>query len=159
MEEKKTIPLDGVKAKEAEERFRTGCNCCQAVVMAFAPELGLPEETLLRLSSSFGGGVGRSRELCGAVSGMAIVMGLLKGYSDLGDKELKAAHYDRLQRLCGRFREANGSLRCADLLGELAGPAGPVPGDRTPQYYGERPCPRLVAQAAALLEEELARED
>ena len=81
MTAEKTIPLDGVKAKEAERCFKSGCNCCQAVVMAFAPELGLPEETLLRLSSSFGGGVGRMREICGAVSGMAIVLGLLRGYS------------------------------------------------------------------------------
>ena len=91
------------------------------------------------------------RELCGAVSGMAIVMGLLRGYSDLQDKSLKAAHYDRLQGLCSRFLEENGSLRCGDLLGETQGPRGPVPGDRTPQYYEERPCPRLVAQAAALV--------
>ena len=158
MTAEKTITLDGVKAKEAERCFKSGCNCCQAVVMAFAPELGLPEETLLRLSSSFGGGVGRMREICGAVSGMAIVLGLLRGYSDLQDKGLKAAHYDRMQGLCSRFLEANGSLRCGELLGEAQGPKGPVPGDRTPQYYQERPCPRLVAQAAALLEEELARD-
>ncbi len=156
MSEKTAISLEGEKAKLAEKHFREGCNCCQAVVMAFAPELGLDEETLLRLSSSFGGGVGRMRELCGAVSGMAIVMGLLRGYSDLQDKSLKAAHYDRLQGLCSRFLEENGSLRCGDLLGETQGPRGPVPGDRTPQYYEERPCPRLVAQAAALVEEALA---
>jgi len=146
----------GEKGLLALKAFESGCNCCQAVVMAFAPECGLERETVLRLASSFGGGFGRMRELCGAVSGAGMVLGLLRGYTDITGTEEKQRHYERLQTLCGRFREEQGYLRCGELLDKLAGEPGPAPGERTPEYYAARPCSRLVACAADLTAELLA---
>lgn len=146
------------KARLARENFESGCNCAQSVLLAFGEECGLERETALRLASSFGGGFGRMRELCGAVSGAGMVLGLLRGYTDLTGTEEKQGHYERIQRLCGRFREEQGHLRCAELLEKLAGEPGPVPGERTPAYYKARPCGRIVACAARLAAEELARE-
>ncbi len=146
----------GEKGLLALKNFESGCNCCQAVVMAFAGECGLDRETALRLASSFGGGFGRMRELCGAISGGGIVLGLLLGYTDLSGDEDKQQHYARLQTLCRRFREEQGHLRCGELLDKLQGEPGPVPGTRTPEYYASRPCSRLVACAADLTAELLA---
>lgn len=140
----------GQKGELALENFESGCNCCQAVLLAFVPECGLDRETALKLASSFGGGFGRMRELCGAVSGAGMVLGLMAGYTDLtGDGE-KQEHYRRIQELCGRFQEAQGHLRCGELLDKLQGEPGPVPGARTPEYYKARPCGRLVEYAANL---------
>ena len=148
----------GQKGELALENFESGCNCCQAVLLAFAPECGLDRETALRLASSFGGGFGRMRELCGAVSGAGMVLGLLRGYTGLEDKPAKQQHYDLIQRLCQRFQEEQGHLRCGDLLEKLAGEPGPEPGDRTPEYYKARPCGRIVACAARLAAEALEAE-
>lgn len=141
------------KGRLALENFESGCSCSQAVLLAFAPECGLDRETALRLASSFGGGFGRMRELCGALSGAGMVLGLLRGYTDLADKPAKQRHYDLIQRLCRRFEEEQGHLRCADLLEKLQGEPGPAPADRTPEYYKARPCGRLVACAARITQE------
>lgn len=145
------------KARLARELFESGCNCAQSVLLAFEAECGLERETALRLASSFGGGFGRMRELCGALSGAGMVLGLLRGYTDLTGTEEKQAHYERIQRLCRRFQEEQGHLRCGELLEKLAGEPGPVPGERTPEYYKARPCGRIVACAARLAAEELER--
>lgn len=152
--------MTGAEAKGglARQNFESGCNCCQAVLLAFAPECGLDRETALRLASSFGGGFGRMRELCGAVSGAGMVLGLLRGYTDLSGKEEKQGHYEVIQTLCSRFTQEQGHLRCGDLLEKLAGEPGPEPGDRTPEYYKARPCGRLVACAARLAAEALEAE-
>lgn len=141
------------KGRLALENFESGCSCSQAVLLAFAPECGLDRETALRLASSFGGGFGRMRELCGALSGAGMVLGLLRGYTDLADKPAKQRHYDLIQRLCRRFEEEQGHLRCSDLLEKLQGEPGPAPADRTPEYYKARPCGRLVACAARITQE------
>lgn len=152
--------MTGAEAKGelARQNFESGCNCCQAVLLAFAPECGLDRETALRLASSFGGGFGRMRELCGAVSGAGMVLGLLRGYTDLSGKEEKQGHYEVIQTLCSRFTQEQGHLRCRDLLEKLAGEPGPEPGDRTPEYYKARPCGRIVACAARLAAEALEAE-
>ena len=93
------------------------------------------------------------RELCGALSGAGMALGLLRGYTALEDKPAKQQHYDLIQRLCQRFQEEQGHLRCADLLEKLQGEPGPEPADRTPEYYKARPCGRLVACAARLTQE------
>lgn len=147
------------KARLAREEFESGCSCSQAVLLAFREECGLSRETALRLASSFGGGFGRMRELCGAVSGAGIVLGLLRGYTDITGTEEKQAHYARLQRMCGRFREEQGELRCGALLEKLAGEPGPAPEARTAEYYRARPCGKIVACAARLAAEELERQD
>ncbi len=100
----------------AEQLFRNGYNCAQAVLMAFADVTGLEPDTAARLASSFGGGLGRMREVCGAVSGASMVLGLVKGYADPTDADAKKAHYHLVQEFARRFREKNGSIICRDLL-------------------------------------------
>ena len=143
------------KAKEAMELFRQGYNCAQAVMASFCKELGLEEKQAMMLASSFGGGMGRMREVCGAVSGMAMVLGLAQGYSDPKATGEKAAHYDKVQQLAEQFKAENGSIICRELLG-LTAPDGSVPALRTEGYYKKRPCAELVADAAAILDAYIA---
>ena len=139
----------------AEEFFRAGYNCAQAVVVAFHDTLGISERQAARLSSSFGGGMGRMRETCGAVSGMLIVAGLLMGYDEPNNLEVKQAYYARVQALVSAFIERNGTMNCRELLTRAGVPVSPTPAERTPEYYAKRPCERLIASAAALLDEAL----
>ena len=141
------------KGKLARSLFEQGYNCCQSVVCAFAPELGMDRETAARFASAFGGGLGRLREGCGAVSGMALVAGMLYGYSSPLDDANKARTYAMMQELARRFREKNGSIICRDLLGEEGASTDPTPEARTPEYYRRRPCPHLIEDAADLLAE------
>jgi C_GCAxxG_C_C family probable redox protein len=101
------------KAAAAERNFLSGCNCCQSVLLAFADELGQDADTLMRLGSPFGGGIGRLRETCGTVTGMLMVYGWLRGYTDHADKP---AHYERVRALVKEFTEKNGSIVCRELL-------------------------------------------
>ncbi len=139
-------------ADKARELFKQGYNCSQAVLLAFSDVTGLDETTALMLSSSFGGGMGRMREVCGAVSGMFMVIGILYGYSDPKAQTEKAEHYARLQELAEAFRQENGSIICRDLLGLGKGPDQPIPEARTDTYYKKRPCAEMVASAAAITE-------
>lgn len=141
------------KVKKAEDFFRQGYNCSQAVFAAFAEDLGLDLETALKLSSSFGGGMGRLREVCGAVSGMFMAAGMKYGYSDPKDQTAKAEHYRLIQKLAQKFREENGSIVCRELLGLSGGADKPVPEVRTPGYYKKRPCVELVKCAAKIMQE------
>ena len=145
----------GRKGEEAKALFEQGYNCAQAVACAFAPEMGLTQETAARLASAFGGGLGRLRETCGTVSGMAFVIGMLRGYQDPQDIAGKKETYALMQKLAGRFREKNGSLICRELLGLDKAEGSPEPSPRTPEYYRKRPCGELARCAAAILEEEL----
>lgn len=139
--------------KKAESLFKEGYNCAQAVFAAYCEELGIDCETALKLSSSFGGGMGRLREVCGAVSGMFMVAGMKYGYSNPNDAKAKAEHYKLIQDLAQKFKEQNGSIICKDLLG-LSKPEGiPVPEKRTEDYYKKRPCSELVKDAAKILDE------
>lgn len=138
----------------SKEMFCKGYNCAQAVVTAFHKELGMTESEAARLSSSFGGGMGRMRETCGAVSGMLLVAGLLWGYDIPGDDDAKAAHYRLVQKLAGKFRERTGSLVCRELLGSP--PSDPNPTPRTADFYKTRPCAGFVALAAEILDQEIA---
>ena len=140
----------------AEELFREGYNCAQAVLIAFSDVTGLDRGTAARLSSSFGGGLGRMREVCGAVSGAAMVLGMVKGCADPTDTEAKKAHYRRIQDFARRFKELNGSIVCRELLAGVSVTSGGEPEARTSEYYKKRPCPQLVRQAAQILEEMLA---
>ena len=140
------------KKEIAMDYFTQGCNCAQAVVLAFAQETGQDPAALARLSSSFGGGLGRLREVCGAVSGMAIVAGLLYGCDDPADGAAKAAHYARIQALAGEFEAANGSIVCRELLGLTQKRDAPTPTPRGEDFYKKRPCRELVGMAADILE-------
>ena len=142
--------------ERATALFQEGYNCAQAVFCAFADVTGLDLETSARLASSFGGGLGRLREVCGAVSGAAMVLGLVKGYSDPTDRKAKTEHYKLIQDFCARFKEKNGSIVCRELLSGVNTAEGGVPEKRTGEYYKKRPCPTLVREAAELVDEMIA---
>lgn len=144
-------------AKRAEELFYQGYNCCQAVLCAFADELPIDERTLFSMASSFGGGMGRLREVCGAVSAMFLIAGLKFGYRDPKDLEAKGQHYQRIQQLAHQFSQENGSIICRQLLGLREGESEPTPEARTAQYYQKRPCAKLVRQGAQIIENYLER--
>lgn len=143
--------------EKARDLFLSGCSCSQAVFGAFALEMGIDHDTAMKLASSFGGGLGGSRELCGAVSGMLMVAGLKWGYSDIGDNEIKTAHYARTRRLLEAFKAVHGTTVCHELLSDL-GKLSENPSERTPEYYKTRPCARFVETAAAVLVMEMAAE-
>ena len=132
--------------------FREGYNCSQSLVLSFADLLPLEESVLLKLSSSFGGGMGRLREVCGSVSGMFLVCGLLYGYDGPETGPVKAEHYARIQELARRFEEKHGSIVCRELLGLSVRRESPVPEARTAEYYRKRPCPEIIGDAAEILE-------
>ena len=136
---------------KAAELFLSGYNCSQAVVVAFSDLTGLDIQVSAKLASSFGGGMGRMREVCGAVSGMLMVAGLLYGYETPGDDVSKKAHYTRVQYLAGKFREEVGSIVCREILKNP--PSDPNPSPRTAEYYAKRPCARMVMTAARILDE------
>lgn len=140
----------------AAENFSRGYNCAQAVLLAFGDLTGLDEATALSISSSFGGGMGRLREVCGAVSGMFMVAGLLYGESTHLSHEEKAAHYARIQALAAQFREKNGSYLCRELLDGVQVTTGTAPEQRTADYYKKRPCKLLCSDAAELLDRYIA---
>lgn len=144
--------------EKAVELFRDGFNCAQAVAAAFSDVTGLDEKTILLLSSSFGGGLGRMREVCGTVSGMSMVLGALYGFSDTDNPAKKGEIYRRVQELAGAFRAENGSIICRELLsGEIAKDTDPTkPEARTAEYYKKRPCAELVGYAARILDEYIA---
>ena len=145
------------RRETAIARFTAGCNCAEAVVAAFSDLLPVDEKTALMLASPFGGGLGRQREVCGAVFGMCLVAGLLYGRSDVTDPAEKARIYALTRQLCDAFREKNGAIVCRDLLGlEKKEPESPVPTPRTPDFYKKRPCPDLVGDAAGILEAYIA---
>ena len=135
----------------AVENFMLGYNCSQAVVVAFCDVTGMKPQYAARLSSSFGGGMGRMREVCGAVSGMLLVAGLLYGYGTPGDEESKKAHYKLVQELAGKFREREQSIVCREILKNP--PSDPNPTPRNEEFYKKRPCARLVALAAQILDD------
>ena len=144
-------------AGKAMELFLDGYNCAQSVFTAFCYLHGMEEKEALRLSSSFGGGMGRMREVCGALSGIFMAAGLLYGYDSPDDKDAKTEHYRRIQELAGAFKERTGTLLCRELLGlEGMGKDSFIPSDRTEAYYQSRPCKELVGLAAAILDAYLA---
>lgn len=147
---------ESIYSAKAKALFKEGYNCSQSVFLAFADKFDMDRETAAKLSSSFGGGLGRMREVCGAVSGMAMVAGLLYGYDSPADYEGKSAHYARIQELAHAFSEQNGSYVCRELLGLSQKGDNPTPEKRTEEYYKKRPCAELVGMAAAIMEQYIA---
>ena len=146
------------RGDRARELFREGYNCSQAVTLAFAEELearGISREMAAGLASSFGGGLGRLREVCGCVSGMALVCGALEGYTDPKAAVEKQDHYKKIQELVTAFKNENGSYICRELLAGINTDTNPVPEARTESYYKKRPCAELAACAADILERHL----
>lgn len=135
----------------AAELFLNGYNCAQAVAIAFCDMTGLDKDFAARMASSFGGGMGRMREVCGAVSGMLMVAGILYGYDTPGDDASKKAHYARVQTLADQFREQVGSIVCREILRNP--PSDPNPTPRTAAFYAQRPCTRMVILATEILDQ------
>lgn len=139
------------RIEKAVALFKEGFNCSQSVVAAFADKYGFTHEQALRMSASFGGGIGRMRETCGAACGLFLLAGLETGATEGSDSDGKAANYALVQELAEEFKKRNGALRCADLLGlSKTEPIVSTPEARTSQYYAKRPCSKMVEEAARI---------
>ncbi len=145
------------RIEKAVALFKSGYNCSQSVVAAYADMYGFTEEQALRMSASFGGGIGRMRQTCGAACGMFLLAGLENGATDGADREGKAANYALVQRLAEEFKLRNGSLICAELLGLNKPEGSSQPEARTEQYYAKRPCAKMVEEAARIFGEYLEK--
>ncbi len=138
----------------AVELFKEGYNCSQSVFVAFCHRFGLDEETAKKISAGLGGGLGRMREVCGAVSGAAMVIGSICAGVDGKDSESKQKNYELVREFAGRFKGKNGSIICRELLGlDVKMEKSAEPEKRTAEYYKKRPCVELVADAAEILEQ------
>ncbi len=137
---------------KACQLFTEGRNCAQAVFTAFSDVTGFDENTALMLASSFGAGMGRMREVCGACSAMFMVAGLLYGYSSPDNDTEKTEHYRRIQLLANQFRDVHDTIICRELLKNLSVSSSPVPDKRTEHYYKVRPCIQFVRTAAEILD-------
>ena len=159
------------RVEKAKRLFKEeGFNCCQAVVLAYNDVFGISDDMAAALSSGFGGGMGRMREVCGSVSGMVLLAGLLKPATDPTDKVARTANYALVQEVAAEFKAMNGSIVCRELLGlspmstvaanssDIHGiPESPVPSDRTAEYYKKRPCEDLVGISARIIGEKILR--
>ena len=141
------------RAEHAAELFNDGYNCAQAVAMAFADLVNMEEKQVAQMVSGFGGGMGRMREVCGAVSGMFFITSTLYGYNE-PNQERQMQTYGLIQELAGQFKEKAGSIICRELLNNP--PSDPAPTPRTAEYYAKRPCARMVYWAAEILETYIA---
>jgi C_GCAxxG_C_C family probable redox protein len=145
------------RIEKAVALFKEGYNCSQAVVTAFADIYGFTNEQALKMSASFGGGIGRMRQTCGAACGLFMLAGLETGCTDGKDREGKENNYKVVQELAEEFRKRNGSLICAELLGlAKTAPTPTTPEARTAEYYKKRPCVKMVEEAARIWSEFLS---
>ena len=150
--------MEEERIEMAVSLFKEGFNCSQSVVAAFADKYGFTREQALKMSASFGGGIGRMRETCGAACGLFMLVGLETGATEGADREGKAANYALVQELAEEFKQRNGALRCADLLGlSKKEPVVSTPEARTDQYYAKRPCVKMVEEAARIWYEYLQK--
>ena len=144
--------MDNNHADTACQLFADGLNCAQAVLAAFSDVTGLDRELAIRLSSSFGGGMGRMREVCGTCSAMFMIAGILYGPAEGSSHEDKTEHYKRIQLLASQFKEKHDTIICRELLSGLKVTSTPEPDKRTEQYYKVRPCVKFVRTAAEILD-------
>lgn len=152
------------RAKQAGRYFAEGYNCAQSVAIVFEKELGMEKQAIARLMSSFGGGMGRMREVCGSVSGMVLLAGLISPASDPSIKSGRTSNYALVQDMAASFKELNGSIVCKELLGLVpmgsgapAAKESPEPSDRTAEYYKKRPCEELVGISARIVGEKIQK--
>ncbi len=143
------------RVEEAVKTFESGYTCAQAVFATYADLFGLDTETALKLSSPMGGGIGRMREVCGAVSAMALLAGLKEGNTDPAKEEGKEAIYLLTRQMAEKFKEKHGTIICRELLQIDGMEESAAPSERTAEYYRERPCSKAVATAAGIVEEML----
>lgn len=153
------------RVAKAKRLFKEeGYNCCQAVVLAYNDLFDIDDNTAAAISSGFGGGMGRMREVCGSVSGMVLLAGLIRPAADPSVKEGRTANYALVQEMAADFKALNGSIVCKELLGLVpmgsctpAPKESPEPSDRTPEYYKKRPCEELVGISARIAGEKIIR--
>lgn len=145
--------------EKAVKLFESGYNCSQSIVLAFQDILPLDEKTLKALSSSFGGGISRLREVCGCVSGMAIIFGLLYGDYNVNQVEEKGKHYELIQKFALKFKEEMKFYRCYELLKLEEKPSNPKLCQRDKNYYQTRPCGKLISYMAELIEKEICQHE
>lgn len=138
------------RVEKAKMLFKQGFNCSQSVFAACADIYGMDEQTALRVAASFGGGIGRMRQTCGAACGMFLLAGLENGSTQIGDAEGKKRNYALVQDLAEQFKQVNGSLICSELLGIAPQAQEPTPEARTEAYYQKRPCVEMVASAVRI---------
>ena len=143
-------------ATKAKENFTSGYNCCQSVLLAFEDLLDVDHDALARLSSGFGAGMGKMREVCGAVSGMFMVASMLKGYSSPTATTEKVDTYAMIMELGEKFKSEFGTVICRQLL-NLDCDGNPVPSERTPEYYKKRPCAEMCEYCGKILAEYLSK--
>lgn len=141
------------RREAAMANFKNGYNCSQSILLAFADMIPVDRDILSRMASSFGGGMGRLREVCGSVSGMFMVAGFLYGYAGPETGQVKADHYARIQELARRFEEKHGTIICREMLGLTVRHDVPTPEARTQEYYKKRPCGEIIGDAAEILEQ------
>jgi len=142
------------KSEQAKELFKSGYNCAQAVLGVFCEELGLDFDTAMKIASSFGGGMGRMREVCGTVSGMFMAAGLAYSNNDSSAAN-KTEQYKIVQELAQKFKNKNGSIICRELLQGIESSTSPIPSERTETYYKKRPCIELVGDSVEIFEQYL----
>ncbi len=140
------------RVKKAQELFLQGCNCSQAVFAAYADLFGVDEKTALKISAGLGAGCGRQRELCGAVSGAAMIIGLKFGSDDTSNRDAKKLCYEKVREHSELFKQKNPSIVCRELLGLGDKKEGATPEERTAEYYKKRPCVQIVIDSAEALE-------
>ena len=160
----KEINIEERVAKAKRLFKEEGYNCCQAVVLAYNDLFGLSDELAASISSGFGGGMGRMREVCGSVSGMVLLAGLISPASDPSIKSGRTSNYALVQDMAASFKELNGSIVCKELLGLVPMGSGapavkesPEPSDRTAEYYQKRPCEELVGISARIVGEKIQK--
>ncbi len=142
------------RVQKAVNYFMSGYNCAQSVAAAYGDLYDFSQEQIVRCAASFGAGIGRMRETCGAACGMFLIAGLETGATDPADRMGKSENYRVVQELAAEFRKRNGALRCADLLGlKPDEPISHVPEIRTDSYYKKRPCAKKIEEAARILGE------
>ncbi len=146
-------------SEKAGELFMQGYNCSQSVVGAFCEELGMDFETAVKLVSPLGGGMGRLREVCGAVSGMFLLTGMIFGYTEPNNLEVKGKLYERIQELAKRFKAKHNTIICRELLEGIETSDSPEPSERTAEYYQKRPCLKIIKEAAQIFEEYLIEQN
>ncbi|MEG1935210.1 MAG: C-GCAxxG-C-C family protein [Rikenellaceae bacterium] len=150
--------MEKTRPQIAVDFFREGYNCAQSVVLAYKAECGMTEEMAKNISAPFGAGVGRQREVCGAVSGMCMIIGASSKFDDADKAVARKNIYEQTQKMCSKFKEHHGSIVCREILGDRAEKAlNPVPSPRTESYYATRPCEKCIEDAAIILDEMFAK--
>lgn len=141
--------------ERARQLFMEGYNCSQAVFVSFCDRFGIDEAAAKKISAGLGGGLGRQREVCGAVSAASMVLGDIVAAQEGADQESKKKNYELVREFCSRFTQRHGSIICRDMIKNLAENKDATPDERTEEYYKKRPCLRVIEDAAEIVSEML----